>query len=230
MKVVGQLKKEKGAATIVEASIVMPIVFFIVCFLFIMGYYQLEIATLQSRADRVADVASRIMVQAGYLKYGEVETNKIDFESINNFDAALIKDIFQDLDPYRYWGIGERKLDGNVSIKLENIMKKKAYFDTEASITNIEIKPKLNMLSNKVEVIVTSKVKLPGFFNFLGLPTEINKQFTSVAYVNDCSEFLRNADIVFDLGKFLAEKCKVSDNAEDVINKIIEQFSFLNFE
>lgn len=33
---------------------------------------------------------------------------------------------------------------------------------------------------------------------------------------NDCSEFLRNADIVFDLGKFLAEKCKVSDNAEDV--------------
>lgn len=86
------------------------------------------------------------MVQAGYLKYGEVETNKIGFESINNFDAALIKDIFQDLDPYRYWGIGERKLDGNVSIKLENIMKKKAYFDTEASITNIEIKPKLNMI------------------------------------------------------------------------------------
>ena len=37
MKVVEQLKKEKGAATIVEASIIMPIVFIIVCFLFIMG-------------------------------------------------------------------------------------------------------------------------------------------------------------------------------------------------
>lgn len=230
MKVVEQLKNEKGAATIVEASIVMPIVFIIVCFLFIMGYYQLEIATLQSRADRVADVAGRIMVQSGYTKYGEVETNKIDFEAINGFDTGLIKEIYRDLDPYRYWGIGEKKIDGSANTKLENIMKKKAYFDSNASITSVKIQPKLGILSNKVEVVVNSKVELPKFFNFLGLPTEINKEFTTVAFVSDSSEFLRNTDIVFDLGDFLAKKCKVSDNAKDVINKIIEQFSFLNFK
>ena len=32
MKVVNKIKEEKGAATIVEASIVFPIVFLIVCF------------------------------------------------------------------------------------------------------------------------------------------------------------------------------------------------------
>lgn len=230
MKVVEQLKKEKGAATIVEASIIMPIVFIIVCFLFIMGYYQLELATLQSRADRVADVASRIMIQSGYTKYGEIETNKIDFEGVNSFDAGLVKEIYDDLNPYRYWGIGERKFDDTASSKLKRVMDAKAYFDVNSSITNVEIKSKSNVLSNKIEVIVSSKVKLPGFFNFLGLPTEVNKQFSTVAFVSDSSEFLRNTDIVFDLGKFLAKKCKVSDNAKDVINKITKQFSFLKFK
>ena len=230
MKVVEQLKKEKGAATIVEASIIMPIVFIIVCFLFIMGYYQLELATLQSRADRVADVASRIMIQSGYPKYGEIETNKIDFEGVNSFDAGLIKEIYHDLNPYRYWGIGERKFDGVASTKLKRVMDAKAYFDINSSITNVEIKSKSNILSNKVEVIFNSKVKLPRFFNFLGLPTEINKQFSTVAFVSDSSEFLRNTDIVFDLGEYLAKKCKISDNAKDVINKITKQFSFLKFK
>ena len=32
---------------------------------------------------------------------------KIDFEGVNSFDAGLVKEIYDDLNPYRYWGIGE---------------------------------------------------------------------------------------------------------------------------
>lgn len=230
MKVGKRFRSEKGAATIVEASIVMPIVFMVVCFLFIMGYYQLEITTLQSRADRVADVASRIIAQAGYEKYGNIETNKIDFEEKPSMNATTLKEIYKDLAPYRYWGSGSRALGDSASNKLTNVMSAKAYFDSKASITSVQIKPKKAGLSNKVEVIVNSKVDLPEFFPFLGLPTHVDKTFTTVAFVSDSSEFLRNTDIVFDLTEFLAEKCKLTDDVRDIVNKMKKQFKFINAE
>lgn len=230
------LKNEKGAATIVEASIIMPIVFLIVCFLFIMGYYQLEIATLQSRADRIADIASRIVAQPGYRYYGEIETKKIDFENlvVNDSKISLSKDtikkIYKDLDPYRYWGSGEKALDITIKTKLENIVKETAYMNPNSSEKSVDIKAKKTGLSNKVQIIVKSNVKLPDFLKYFGLPTSIEKEISSVAFVADSSEFLRNTDIVFDLSKFLADKCQLSDNISDIINKMKKQFEFLGLE
>lgn len=229
MKVVNKIKEEKGAATIVEASIVFPIVFLIVCFLFFMGYYQLEKATIQMRADRIADICARVIAQPGYKYYEEntdFSTKSIDFEKLPSFDEADLKRIYADMDPYRYWGTGSQSIS-TITDKLQEAMSAKAYMNVEDSFRTMKIVPEKKGLSNRVRVVVSTRIEFPGFFKVIGLPQEVKNEFTSIAYVSDVSEFMRNTDIVFDLATYLDERCHISDNINDVINKMKKQFEFL---
>lgn len=227
MKVLRTLKSEDGAATIVEASIVFPIVFLIVIVLFIMGIYQLELATLQMKTDRIADTASRIIAQKAYSSYGDIDSGKIDFASIEKFDGEKLKVMYKNLDPYRYWGNGGSQISKESHEKLKKMFDKEQYVDAWILNKTMVIKPIKAGLSNKVTVEVTLKSDFPDFISILGLPTEIEKKFSSTAYVNDTSEFIRNTDLVFDTAKTLSEKFNISDKVSDIINKIKKQFDFL---
>lgn len=227
MNVFKQLKSENGAATIVEASIVFPIVFLIIIVLFIMGIFQLELATLQMKTDRIADTASRIIAQKAYAGYGKIDTGKIDFSSPVFLDDDQLKQMYADLDPYRYWGNGSSQLNSQSQGELKNMFNKEQYVNAWILNKTMEIKPQKSGLSNKVTVKVTLKTDFPDFIKVLGLPTEIKKDFTSVAYVSDTSEFIRNTDLVFDTAQTLASKFNISDKVTDFVNKIKKQFDFL---
>lgn len=228
MKLRQFLKNEDGASTFVEASIVFPIVFLIVLFLFIMGYYQLEVATLQTRADRVANITSRMIAEPAY-KYlaDDISSKRIDFDSMPEINDNKIKEIYENLDPYRYWGSGERALSNDLIDEVGKIVTTQAYINASNSEKSVTITPSKSGLSNKVVVTVTNGVKLPNFLKLLGLPTKVDTQISSVAYVSDSSEFMRNTDLVFDFTEFLCEKVGLSDNLNDIINKMKKQFEFL---
>lgn len=227
MKVLKLIKNENGAATIVEASIVFPIVFFIVIVLFIMGIFQLELSTLQMKTDRIADTSSRIIAQKAYASYGAIDSGKLDFPSVVTLSEEQLKSIYADLDPYRYWGNAGSQLTSESSSKLKNMFDKEQYIDAWILNKTMKIKPQKEGLSNKVIVEVTLTTDFPDFISILGLPTEIKKTFHSTAYVSDTSEFIRNTDLVFDTAQTLADKFNISDKVSDIVNKIKKQFDFL---
>lgn len=232
MKLRQLLKNEEGAATIVEASIVFPIVFLIVLFLFIMGYYQLEVATLQTRADRVADLTGRLVVVPGYdnLFEGNLSSKAIDFENMPKVNNDMLKKIYSNLDPYRYCGTGEKEVSGSLLDEVGKIATDEAYMNPRHSLKKVDVSIKKSGVTTKVITTVSSDIRLPGFLKLLGLQTSTKASTKGIAYVSDTSEFMRNTDIVFDLSEFLAEKSGLSKKLSDAINKMKTQFEFLGIK
>lgn len=228
MKVLKNIRKQDGAATIIEASLIFPICFIIIIFLFYYGMFQLELYTLQMRTDRIADLASRSVVQSGYLDIGELDNGKIDFNSsITNLDEDKLSKIYKDLHPYRYWGSGAVMLNGAAREKLNTLFEEEQYMKNSLVKKSMEIKPCKVMLSNKVKINVTFKYQFPKMFKSIGVPSEVSRTFSSTAYVSDTSEFMRNTEFVAETVKVVDEKYNISGKIEDIMNKIKKQFEFL---
>lgn len=232
MKLKQLLKNEEGAATIVEASIVFPIVFLIVLLLFVMGYYQLELATLQTRADRVADLTGRLVVVPGYesLYENKLSSKAIDFKNMPKVNDSMLKKIYSDLDPYRYWGTGEKEVSGSLLDEVGKIATDTAFMKPENSRKSVKVIVNKSGVTTKVTTTITSEIKLPTFIKAFGLSPNVTAKAEGISYVSDTSEFMRNTDIVFDLSEFLAEKSGLSKELSDVINKMKTQFEFLGIK
>ena len=93
-----KLKSEAGAANIIEAIIILPVVFLCVFFLLFSGLTFVQRAILQSNADRLAQYISKCISYPGYSEiidpfYGE----KKEATMSDRITAAM-----EISDPYRY--------------------------------------------------------------------------------------------------------------------------------
>ncbi|MDF2534657.1 MAG: hypothetical protein K0R18_814 [Bacillales bacterium] len=209
------LKDESGSATIIEATLVFPVVFFVIGFLIITSFYQLQKSALQSDAQRIALAFSKSKVIPEYNRFGRVISNQIDFESIPQSYPLHLSTTNNNL--YRY-----------LSTEFENEVHLKSQFreliQDNAILAGPMMVCEMNCLNGfpNQSVIVTIKcqINFPGFLSYFNLPKINLMQVCGIASIVDSAEFVRNIDMTFDAVTYLKDQTQFGKEFSSFIYKI----------
>ncbi|MBU3112342.1 TadE/TadG family type IV pilus assembly protein [Clostridium lacusfryxellense] len=209
------VKQEKASATILEYTIVLPLVMGVVFMLVFTGHIQHQKTVLQSATNRGAILASRSITDPNYDSIVTTNSGKDG----NDITAILINDAtYNKTKPYRYLfrsgGVIPRAEND-----VDNIIRINSLFPDGVPVVEAKEVPGIFR-----KVIVTAKqdykvpVLLPGF----DIPSFLTLESESTVYVNQPAEFIRNADFAIDLVQPLV------DNVVTEINTIFKEVSFFN--
>lgn len=212
------IKSENGAAQIVEASIVFPVMFIVLIFLIYLGnaYF------IQSHINAI--VIEKAVKGAAYCADPMLETIKEDG------GIPSVKDL--ELEPYRYILGGmndiENKIAGEVYTEIEN-SKATLFKNMKPDIVTPKTKiAKFNnhLLYSTFSVEVECEINFPIKFLGQSTPPMITVSCCSDVAVNDCGEFIRNVDMVIDyfVGSEAANRVKdIFDKINDFISMFAEK-------
>lgn len=217
-------KDDTGASSVIEMTLIFPLVLFVMGFLIYMGSYVMQSVTIYNDAQRIAVAASREAGIPGYenLYQGAGVTSKADFNwpdnsapSINVINALMSKH-----DPYRYWGSGF--LDSSEISTLETNLERLVADNSFLASSNVDctITTSNNVLSQQVQVRVIKYISAPQLFQALGLADNISIDVTATAVVGDPAEFIRNTDMVFDLTEYMMDNLKIGSSGQTINEKI----------
>lgn len=242
-----ELRSEKGAASVLEATIVLPVVFLCVLLLVFLGFTYAQKAFLQYHAARLSAYISKTIVYPGYQNIqkpfysGSGSSANVTLQDVN---AAM-----RSKDPYRYLKglfkteyvsmdadgrkITETAADKMVSeylmshgfLKADGGSLKKPDTDKFKNAKEKSANGFICAISadtSKVSVYIAQNYMFASFFRMIGMGdkyTTISGQ--STAFVNDSVEFVRNTDMVFEAANLLAQKLGIDvEKIKDVIGKI----------
>lgn len=220
------IKKEDGAAQLIEAAIIYPIVFLCIFFLIYIGLFILQSMTVSAYAQKVALLASREIAYPGYIEMVSGGNNSYSpySNSAVEGDETLRSTIKLETNPkevqaraYRYWSSDPIK--GNTS-GLEKILKTMINNNSIIAAEN-DVQVKITADNYFIVQYVTVEVSQPlmkfPVLDYLGIKTP-TVSATATASVNDTDEFVRNVDFVTDALESLANKLGI--NVSDIKDKI----------
>ena len=225
-----KMKSENGAASIIEMTLIFPLVVSVLCFFLYLGSYIMQNIIIYNDAQRIAVAASRVSGMPGYEKmYGTKGVTSVadfDWKKGTSPDIGLVNDMMNEHAPYRYFGNGFlTKSEANT---LENNMKKlvnNSSFLVKSTVT-CDINTENNFINQKVIVHVKKAVSVPKFFSNLGIKDKMDIDITTTAVVSDPAEFVRNTDMIFDLKDYLFENIKIGgESINQKINKYKQKFT-----
>lgn len=190
-KTIEKLKNENGAAQILEASIVFPVMFIILFFLIYMGNVHYQKAQIE------AVVTEAAIKGAGYCADPILQTIK-EKNGIPTISSLKTE-------PYRYIFGGMNDIEKKIGSEVADTIQK----STLTFFSNMS--PKLTTKASDIakfnnyviystfSVEVKYQIQFP--IRFLGEKTPPMIQITSRAEmpVNDVAEFIRNTDMVLDV-------------------------------
>lgn len=215
-KFIIRLKQEKGLS-IIEATIVFPVMFFVIFFIIYIGnaYYCMA---------QVDDVVMRAAVRGSqYIA---------DPEAYDMINVGTIPLEINDVEPYRFL-LGEI---GNSSInKIEDLVAKEVVDEVNEGLSFFKnMKPQITIEEAKIaefnnniiyytfDVQLEYDIKFP--IRFLGevQPTIMRLGSTAQVSVNQQAEFIRNIDLVVDL----VSDTKLGDMITSVFDKVNSAIAF----
>lgn len=217
-------KDDTGASSVIEMTLIFPLVLFVMGFLIYMGSYVMQSVTIYNDAQRIAVAASREAGIPGYenLYQGAGVTSKADFNWPDNSAPAInvINALMSEHDPYRYWGSGF--LDSSEISSLETNLERLVADNSFLASSNVDctITTSNNVLSQQVQVRVIKYISAPQLFQALGLADNISIDVTATAVVGDPAEFIRNTDMVFDLTEYMMDNLKIGSSGQTINEKI----------
>lgn len=217
-------KDDTGASSVIEMTLIFPLVLFVMGFLIYMGSYVMQSVTIYNDAQRIAVAASREAGIPGYenLYQGAGVTSKADFNWPDNSAPAInvINALMSEHDPYRYWGSGF--LDSSEISTLETNLERLVADNSFLASSNVDctITTSNNILSQQVQVRVVKYISAPQLFQALGLADNISIDVTATAVVGDPAEFIRNTDMVFDLTEYMMDNLKIGSSGQTINEKI----------
>lgn len=193
-KFLDKIKKEKGLV-IIEATIVFPVMFFVLFFIIYIGNAYFQIAQVDDCVSRAA------------IKGAQCIANPQQYETV---DEGMIPLKVNNAEPYRYI-IGE--LPGGsineIERKIENDLIKEINESTLSFF--IKMNPKVTGSTDKIaefnnyflystfKVGVQYEVRFPIRFFGAAEPTILRLQSHAEVAVSDTPEFVRNVDMVADM-------------------------------
>ena len=217
-----RIKDERGAALIIEMSLIFPLVLLVMCFLLYVGFYILQGTIIYNTAQRIAVIAAREAALPGYEVF--YDENNLPAQTDFNWPKATnaenvvtvivpgkekIDKFAAEHDPYRY--VGNGFLAKSEADSLENSLRalvNKTSFLKESRL-DCQITTKNNVINQTVHVRVIKYIDAPAFLQSLGVVDNINIDITATAIVADPAEFIRNTDTVFDVVDFICEDVKI---------------------
>ncbi len=215
---------DTGASSIIEMTLIFPLVLFVMGFLIYMGSYIMQSVTIYNDAQRIAVAATRESGLPGYesLYQGTGVTSTADFNWPENSAPAIgiINAMMSEHDPYRYWGNGflDESEKTTLESNLESLVASNSFL--ASSTVDCTITTSNNVLSQQVQVRVIKYITAPQLFQALGLTSNVNIDVTATAVVGDPAEFVRNTDMVFDLTEFMMDNLKIGKSGQTINEKI----------
>jgi len=217
-------KDESGASSIIEMTLIFPLVLFVMGFLIYLGSYVMQSVTIYNDAQRIAVAASREAGLPGYLNLygGDGMTTTADFNLAEGTAPArdLINAFMKKHEPYRYWG--NNFLSASEKKSLETNLEQLVASNSFLAPSNVDctITTSNNILNQKVQVRVVKYISAPQLFRALGLADNINIDVTATAVVGDPAEFVRNTDMVMDLVDYLMNDLKIGTSNQTINERI----------
>lgn len=208
-----RIKREDGAAQMIEAAIIYPVVFLCVFVLIYIGLYILQTITVSTYAQKAAMLTAREISYPGYLAM--VNDNSVYASAAVEGDDDLLTSLTLNTDPknlkpqtYRYWT--QSMMDNEVKDDYEDILREMVAYNSiittkdKDSIT-VNITTKNHFIVQYVIVDVSQP--LVGFpvLEFFGIDTPVVSASAQTT-VSDIDEMVRNVDFVTDALAAFANK------------------------
>ena len=229
MKIKKIIKSESGAAQMVEAAIIYPIVFLCMVFLIYVGLYLLQAATVSAYAQKIAMLAAREVAYPGYIdlvsnsRYstaaveGDFGDSGIDGVISLNIDPAQVK-----AKAYRYWSPDpldddSDKTKGAFRDILCEMVRQNSILGGGDVTADIDCQNVI--ITQYVNVTVEQKLLNFEVLSFFGIESPTVKAKAKAA-VNDTDETVRTTDFIVVSAEGIAEKLGVDvDGMRESVDK-----------
>ena len=222
-------RNEDGAAELVEAAIIYPVVFLALFVLIYVGLYIMQSMTIVSYTQKIATLAARDVACVGYIKTDEDDADGVIYSSrfSQNTTEGQFKITEGSGNAYRYWG---NPLEDSVKACCEDMLKQLANqnsiicasddLDVTVTCENVFITQYVNA---KIEQDLASFAVL----EYFGIDTP-SVAATAKVSVSDTDELVRNTDFVIDTLTTVAKKFGV--NVDSVKETIVKAKKKLNLD
>ena len=207
-------KWEKGAVTIIEATFVFPITFFIVFFMIMAGegYYQ---------HARVENLVTYTAITGA---------SRCENPMLSQFDGNSVPTdpTETDIMPYRYIFTGEaQRIAGGLQGQLEeqvSSLQPLLFKGMAPQNVSVKVDPQLNLLISSCPVSCYFEIPFPIKMIFTDMQLSFRYNVQMTASVGDPAEFVRNVGMISDL----IERSQFADFLGNVKAKIDEVGGYLN--
>lgn len=207
------IRSENGAVTIVEATYVFPIMFFVIFFLIYFGNMYYVKASVDSIVSREA------------IKGAQYYANPWVKEVNEENGGTKVPEKNDDVKPYRQLvSLVHTDTEIQNQIKTETLQRIKnlgggGFAGMEAQNVTPEVKYSNHILYSTFTVAADYKITFP--IRFLGEKDNISISFRSreVVNVTDNTEFVRNVDMVIDY----VERSKVFNDLKEKFGNLVEK-------
>ena len=237
------LRSEEGAATVLEAMIVYPIVLLAVVFLVFMGFINVQKGFMQHCADELSTYIAKVIRYPGYDKL----QNSFMDEDNSPITIAEMNTAAKQIEPYRYlFNLGKDYsqsgssssdvIPDNAKKIVVDYLKKHGFLKAEPGTAP---QPKTNLGSkavseqsggrrctisantSRVVVYLGQNFIFADFFRMIGIGgKKVAITGQSTAYVCDSVEIMRVTDCAFDAANFLLGKLGVDlSNVKEALAK-----------
>ena len=204
------MKNEKGAATLLEYTIVLPIVFAIVFALIFVGFTMHQKAVMEAATQRSAIYVARTITDPSYENIVSTD-GKQDANDI--LSATITQESIVNA-PYRYLFSGSGSIPDSELSVADLIAKNQIFIDTAPTVT---VKKEAGIFT-RVVVTATQEYTVPELIPGLQLPSILTVETQSIVYVNQPAEFIRNADYITDI--IVEVTGPIIDKLTSVVSKI----------
>lgn len=167
------IKDEKGAVPIVEATFIFPIVFFCMFFLIYIGMYILQSVLIYTQTQKVASIVSKSMAVTGYEKVGKHTADNVNFDFKDNkyFTQDSVNTIYDEKAKlYRYFY--PDPIAGNSDIESIN-SSLTSLIDNLSIISGggvtCDINAKNYFINQTVSVTIKREGAIPEIFSYIGM-------------------------------------------------------------
>ena len=209
------IKDQTGAALVVEAVVVYPLVILCLFFLIYMGLIIIQSSVLNATAQKMALVAAREVAYPGYLTIaGEnayattgVEMNTSSTVNLT-FETKQVK-----IEAYRYWSSDPLSSAAKDKIRTMICDPKKGVVKAQSLLDLGKVDAKISCSNYAVTQFVTVTIEQEimdiSAFRYFGIESP-KLTARAIAAVNDSDEFVRDVDLIVDAVDWLANKLGIN--------------------
>lgn len=208
------LHSEKGAVSVIEASVIYPVVVLTVIALVYIGMYIFEVSYLNDRARSVASLASKTLVFTGYDELGDIYTHTGFRAGDVKPDRNHVSKAYSEGSPYRYL------VNGSVDDRFtENTMKYVSdglFVPSDAGCT---VSVNRRMFDRRVDVSIEKDIRMPGILKSVGAGNDMKITVNASAVTSDPAEFVRNTDLTFRVAEILGSRTGITEKLAGLRSK-----------
>lgn len=178
----------------VEATIIIPLIFFLIFALFYIGFYLYDLNRIQGVVDNTLNKAGLMIKNDADLINGDIHYDKIKERPV-----------------FSIFSQNTAELEDNIRDHMDTGLNKGLFI---MDITHKEVAISGGRI--KIKIITKSNISLGGVFNFIN--PDRQQTYESSYTIYNSADFIRKAEIVLDTGS----KIKGLDKLKEKLQKILK--------